>query len=418
MTSFDSPISSHRDARRRTFRAGEALVAAVLLVAASAPGAWAEAVIGEDAAAASPPLVVCATLPTLASLARTVAGPLADVTSLASPSGDPYRARGDDVFRQCMAKADVYLRNGVGLEDGWSYAPGGPPRSRAVVPGAAGYVDASHVVEIREIPASGQPAVAGSAHAKGNPHYLLDPLNALLVARLLEARFASLRPEHAATFAERRRAFEKRLAVAMVGPILAEEYHLKSLALLYARGELAALLESQGRSEDLGGWLGALAPWSDQKVVVDSRVWSYLTLRFHLRTEGFLEPIVGASAPLEHVRDLAAAAAERGVHVLIATVYGDPARNADYLQYAGAELALLEHQTGRMTWTDDYVDMMSENVDRLVHTLAAAEARDAPPEGEFDENGEFGGAENFERPAETETDVQPAQQQATNPDSH
>ncbi len=105
MTSFDSPISSHRDARRRKFRAGEALVAAVLLVAASAPGAWAEAVIGEDAAAASPPLVVCATLPTLASLARTVAGPLADVTSLASPSGDPYRARGDDVFRQCMAVA-------------------------------------------------------------------------------------------------------------------------------------------------------------------------------------------------------------------------------------------------------------------------------------------------------------------------
>ncbi|MFT4571057.1 MAG: ABC-type Zn uptake system ZnuABC Zn-binding protein ZnuA [Hyphomicrobiaceae bacterium] len=317
-------------------------------------------------------LRICATLPTLASLAREIGGEYVEVTALASPSGDPYRVHADATFRECMAEADIYLRNGVGLEQGWSFERTGPPRSREVVPGGSGYLDASHVAQIRETPASGQRSVAGTRHANGNPHYLLDPLNALAVAKLLEARFASLLPAAAEEFAVRGTDFEQRLGIAMVGPALAPDYHAKSLALLFERGDLADLLQGQGRSDELAGWFYALLPWAGTKVVVDTRVWSYFTHRFNIRTQGILEPVVGQGSPLNHLRDMAASASDRGIGVLIATAYTSPAAIAEYTQYANAHVAVLEHQTGSSTDTTDYISMITANVDRLVAALEAS----------------------------------------------
>lgn len=320
-----------------------------------------------------PSLEVCATTPTLGSLARTIGGNYANVTTLAKPGANPYRVRSDASFRECMAVADVYIRNGAGLEDSWTFSRGGPPRSRKVIPGGAGFVDASYAVEIREVPGSGKPSVAGSLHAKGNPHYLLDPLNALLVARLLEARFASLRPRAAADFARNRETFESRLGVAMVGAKLSSDYHIKSLALLFERGELRQLLESQGRAEELSGWFGALLDWEGSKLVLDSRIWSYFTQRFNLRTQGVLEPIVGQDPPPHHVREMAESARDREISVLLASVFAKPTIVGEYIQYAGGRVASLEHLTGRSLATDDYIDMMSANVARLVEALASTQ---------------------------------------------
>jgi len=52
----------------------------------------------------------------------------------------------------------------------------------------------------------------GDVHPQGNPHYWLDPGNALVIAKALEDRFSTSRPDDHAYFEQRLAAFNTRLA--------------------------------------------------------------------------------------------------------------------------------------------------------------------------------------------------------------
>ena len=110
----------------------------------------------------------------------------------------------------------------------------------------------------------------GDVHPAGNPHYLLDPMNGLKVARLIRDRLIELRPERRQSFEDRYASFHQRLGAALVGEALARKYDVERLATLFETGRLADFLQSQGEESLLAGWFGLMHPYRGARVPISS----------------------------------------------------------------------------------------------------------------------------------------------------
>jgi len=63
-----------------------------------------------------------------------------------------------------------------------------------VRPGGRGYLDASARIRKLQVPAGGAPSRAqGDVHALGNPHYLMDPANAVILSAIRFWTFSARR---------------------------------------------------------------------------------------------------------------------------------------------------------------------------------------------------------------------------------
>ena len=128
------------------------------------------------AAPASARIRVAASLTDLASIASSVGGDQVETFAIARPTADPHRVEVLPSYMVQVARANLYLKVGLGL-DQW----------------ADGIVDGSHNAKLqvldcsRDIQPLDKPAQVnasmGDVHPLGNPHYWLDPRNGAIVAR-------------------------------------------------------------------------------------------------------------------------------------------------------------------------------------------------------------------------------------------
>jgi zinc/manganese transport system substrate-binding protein len=151
---------------------------------------------------------VVATLPDLAAVAREVGGPDADVDVLAYPSQDPHfvDARPHLVIK--LNRANLLVLAGLQLETGWLPTLLTGARNGRIQVGSTGYLDASTVVPLKQVPAGQIDRSMGDIHPGGNPHYMADPRNGARVAGAIAQRLSALDPSHAAAYQARARAFQ------------------------------------------------------------------------------------------------------------------------------------------------------------------------------------------------------------------
>jgi len=312
---------------------------------------------------------VCATVPDLGSLAREVGGDRVSVTVFTKGTEDPHFVEAKPSFIKALSQCDLYVQTGMDLEIGWAPVLLQNARNGAVLPGAPGYLDASKVISPLEIPTGPTDRSMGDVHPLGNPHYLLDPLNGLKVARLIRDKLIELRPAHKAYFEDRYASFSKRLGTALVGEKLARKYDAEKLALLFERGRLDTFLKQQGEEALLGGWLGLMLPHYGAKAVDDHNLWPYFTRRFGIHVIGHMEPKPGIPPTTGHLRTLVERMRVEGVKLVLAAAYYDP-RHARFIsENTGAGVASLANQIGAREETDDYLGMIDYNVRRLAAAL-------------------------------------------------
>ena len=149
------------------------------------------------------PVQVCATVPELGNLAQEIGGDQVKVTVFAKSQEDPHFIEAKPSFIKALSQADLFLQIGMELEIGYAPVLLQNARNSRVLIGAPGYVDASKVITPMEVPTGIVDRSMGDVHPQGNPHYLLDPLNGLLVARLIRDRLIEVRPEKKPFFEER-----------------------------------------------------------------------------------------------------------------------------------------------------------------------------------------------------------------------
>jgi ABC-type Zn uptake system ZnuABC Zn-binding protein ZnuA len=323
---------------------------------------------------AESPIEVCATTPDLGSLVQAVGGDQVTLTVLAKPGEDPHFLEAKPSFVTALHRSDLLVLTGLDLEIGYLPVLTRTARNGRVLPGAEGYVDASTVIRVREVPTGPVDRSMGDVHAYGNPHYLLDPLNGVRVAALLRDRLTAARPAQAGAFAQRYEAFRRRVAEAMLGAELAQKYEAEweKLVRLHEYGRMLDWLREKGDDAALGGWLGALARHHGATALADHNLWTYLAARFGITMLGNLEPRPGIPPTTRHLADLVASTKARGVRLILASPYYDPKHAQFMAAQTGAKVVPLAHQPGSRDATDDYVAMLDYDVRQLAAALGGA----------------------------------------------
>jgi zinc/manganese transport system substrate-binding protein len=154
---------------------------------------------------------IVTTLPSFADIATQVGGDEVSAVALTKGTQDPHfvDAKPDLILQ--LNRADLLIRAGLGLEDGWL-----PPlltgaRNGKIQAGGAGDMDASALVELKEVPQGKLDRAAGDVHPGGNPHFMLDPRNGVRIARGIAERLGKIDPEHAPDFKRRAEDYVKKL---------------------------------------------------------------------------------------------------------------------------------------------------------------------------------------------------------------
>jgi ABC-type Zn uptake system ZnuABC Zn-binding protein ZnuA len=317
-------------------------------------------------------LQVCCSVLDLASLVQAVGGDNVSVTAFAKGTEDPHFIEAKPSFVKALSQANLLVVLGLGMEDGWSPVVLQSARNPAVVSGAAGHLDASTAIRPLDIPTGSIDRSMGDVHAGGNPHYLLDPICGMQVARLIRDRLAALRPDQKAYFDQQYDAFVRKADELLVGETLARKYKpedIPKLCLLFEHGRLMPYLKSQNEDSQLGGWLGRMLPYYGTKAVDDHNMWPYFARRFGLRVIAHMEPKPGVSPTTQHLGAVAQQMRDEQVRLVLANPYYDP-RHAQFLAAnTGAKIAEVAHQVGSRPGTDDYLAMVDYNVRQLVAAL-------------------------------------------------
>lgn len=286
-----------------------------------------------NALAAHGKLNVVTTTADLGSITRAIGGDRVDVTSIARGYQDPHFVEPKPSFLLLLKGADLIEVIGLDLEIGWLPPLIDQSRNPKIRPGTAGYLDLSRGVEILDRPATVNRSM-GDVHPLGNPHYWLDPANAVRIAMQIERKLAALRPADAALFARNLNAFKARM------------------------------------NEADKKWRAALAPYRGAKIVTYHNSWPNFMRRYGINVIGYVEPKPGVPPSPSHLFQLINTMKEQKVKVIAMEPYFDHKTPQSVAQRTGAELVVLYPSVGgAKSGTDDYFQLLDTNVATLVKAL-------------------------------------------------
>ncbi len=279
---------------------------------------------------ASAQLRVVATTPDLASVAREIGGDRVNVVALAKPTEDPHFVDAKPSFIVTLNRADALIEGGAELELGWL-----PPllenaRNGKIAAGAPGRVVASEGIRLLEIPTSFDRS-KGDIHSLGNPHFMVDPVSAKIVARNIASHLGQIDPKDAATYNSNLARFNSRI------------------------------------DSKLADWQKQLAPYRGAKIVTYHRDFIYLAQRFGLSIVDELEPKPGIAPSPSHLAQVILEMKRANAKVILVQPFQNRKTAETVARQTGAAVLDTPQQPGAVSGTTTYFDM----VDNLVRQLAS-----------------------------------------------
>jgi ABC-type Zn uptake system ZnuABC Zn-binding protein ZnuA len=278
-------------------------------------------------------LQVVTTTEDLAWITQAVGGDRVKAQSLARGYQDPHFVEPKPSFLLALRKADLLAVIGLDLEIGWLPPLIDQSRNAKIRPGSPGYLDVSAGVEILDRPSAAVNRSMGDIHAAGNPHYWLEPGNAIRIASQIAARLTELRPEHRAEFAARLATFK------------------------------AGMNDANKR------WAAMLAPYRGAKVVTYHRSWSNFAKRYGLDVVGFVEPKPGVPPSPSHIFELTKMMKEQNVKVILVEPYFDLKTPESIAARAGATVVVLYPSVLGRPELKDYYRLFDRNVAAVAAAL-------------------------------------------------
>jgi len=277
-------------------------------------------------------LNVVATTPDLGAIAKEIGGDKIDLTTMARPTEDPHFVDAKPSFILKLNKADVLIHGGAELEVGWLPKLVEQARNAKIIGAAKGEVRCCEGVQMREVPEKPDRS-AGDIHAAGNPHFLVDPANAKIVAHHIADAFSKVDAANRETYESNSRQF-----IATLDTKLVE-------------------------------WQAKLAPFKGAQLVAYHNSWLYFANRFDLRIELFLEPKPGISPSPAHLATVIAKMKAQQVRVIIVDPYLNRKTAETVARNTGATVVDVAQFPGGVKGTEGgYVALL----DYLVNSLASA----------------------------------------------
>ncbi|MDF7822865.1 metal ABC transporter substrate-binding protein [Pontiellaceae bacterium B12227] len=275
-------------------------------------------------------LNVVTTTSDLASITETVAGDLANVSSICSGNQDPHHLQARPKYVMMARKADLWIRIGMDLEVGWEMPVIDGSRNRKIRPGNPGHLDASAHVHKLDIPDAGILSRAmGDVHASGNPHYLIDPDNAKHVADDIAERLTQLDPKNAETYKENAAAFSSKI------------------------------------DEKMAGWKSAMAPLNGKSIVTYHKSWIYFCEQFGIEIAIELEPKPGVPPSPTHLTRVIQTIQAEDIEIILQEPWYSKKAAERVAEKTGARVVAAPTYTGSDPEAGDYIALIDLIVKRL-----------------------------------------------------
>jgi zinc/manganese transport system substrate-binding protein len=262
-------------------------------------------------------------------IAREVGGKHITAKHIGEGYQDPHFIEAKPSFVLDLRRADVWAFVGLDLEIGWMPLLLDGARNPKIRMGGSGYLDASRVIDVLDVPTGNVDRSQGDVHALGNPHYWLNPDNGLRIAQLFREKFSELDPSHAADYQANLQAFESKLAARRAG--------WDSL-----RGELRG-----------------------KPIVAYHTSWRYLAAYTGVDIVGFMEPKPGVPPSPSHVAALIETVKRTGAKVIIMEPFYDRKMPDFVAARTGARVLVLPSSVGGVPGVDDYLSLITYDLEKL-----------------------------------------------------
>ena len=314
-------------------------------------------------------LKVCATVTDLASITEEIGGDLVEVTTFAPAQGNPHNVIAKPSFIRQLSQADLFMQNGFDLEAGWVPVLLKGCRNAKVQPGEKGHLDPSNVIRPIFEKAGKITRADGHLHPLGNPHYLMDPVNGLIVAHLIASRLKVLVPDKVSYINERLNVFQGKLVSKLIGAKLTAKYEMNKLSMLIRRGKLDQFLEITKQEKDLGGWLHAVRKHKNKSFIADHANYLYLAKRFDMDVVEYLEPKPGMTPTTQHLMKLVKNIPQLNPKAILTNSYF-PVKYAKIVaSKTKLPMAKLAHQVGARKEAATYLEMIDYNLSEISKVL-------------------------------------------------
>ena len=229
----------------------------------------------------------------------------------------------------CRPSRDLLTYTGLELEVGWLPLLIQGARNPKVIPGASGHLNAAHGIHVLEVPTGEVDRTMGDIHPEGNPHYMLDPRNGLVVAETIAIRLGELVPGEAAVFDRNLEQFRQELG------------------------------------DEIGQWEKRMKDFRGYKLVAYHKQWEYLTDWLGLEVVDYVEDKAGIPPNPRHIAKLVTRIPVEGVEVVVCANYVDPAQVRRVAEKTGVEVAVLPISVDGEEGIETYADLFEVIVTRL-----------------------------------------------------
>lgn len=278
------------------------------------------------------PLRVITTTSDLASIAKEVGGDLVSVESLTQGNTDLHFVMAQPNFILKMNEADVYIEVGLDLEAGWTPYLLQQARNPNIQRGRKGYCVAVRGIKLLNVPVGEVNRSLGDMHVYGNPHYWIDPVNGIIVARNIRDTLIANDPANTDTYKKNFEDFSARTK------------------------KLTAEL------------MKVMRPHRGKRVFVYHQEFNYLANRFGFEIAGAIEEKMGVTPGPGWINTVVETIKKEKISVILCSPWTNVAVARRVAEQSGARLLIMPVQTGAGDNTDTWLKMIDYNV----RTIAAA----------------------------------------------
>lgn len=233
-------------------------------------------------------LNIVTTTSDLAYFAEKIGGDYVTVKSLARGDQDAHFLEPKPSYIIATNKADLFIHNGLDLEIGWVPVLINQARNPKIQNNQPGNLDASNGVSVIEKPDGIIDRSMGDVHPQGNPHYLLNPENVLIVCSHIVKVLSQLDQDHAAVFQSNFDSYAT---------------HLK---------------------EKIKKWKTLGQTLNGKQIITYHKTFNYLTNWLNIKVAGYLEPKSGLPPTANHIMELTNTIKTQNIKVIATEIYHEP----------------------------------------------------------------------------------------------
>lgn len=230
-------------------------------------------------------LSIMTTTTNLASVVKIIGGDKVEVESLCKGKQDPHFLEAKPSYTFKLSKADLLISIGVDLEIGWLPLIIRGSQNPKLREGQIGHLVASNGLELIEQISGELTRSDGDVHPAGNPHFMLSPKMALIVASAIAKRLADIDEINKAYYEDNLATFKLKI------------------------------------NDLINTWKKKIKP--GLKVVSQHRTLSYLLKDFAVKNVDYLEPKPGIPPTSSHIISLIKKVEEQKIKKIILENYFD-----------------------------------------------------------------------------------------------